>query len=76
MLSGPEMLRDLHQLAREFDQVAVPAHGRYVGRPAIADERGVVSVPPPVSDPLPRILMAIGLGLLLVTAVRRSGRTG
>jgi glyoxylase-like metal-dependent hydrolase (beta-lactamase superfamily II) len=76
MLSGPEMRRDLHQLAREFDRVAVPAHGRYVGRPAIADERGVVSVPPPVSDPLPRVLMAIGLGLLLVTALRRSGRTG
>jgi glyoxylase-like metal-dependent hydrolase (beta-lactamase superfamily II) len=76
MLSGAQMRRDLHRLAREFDRVAVPAHGRYVGRPAIADERGVVSVPPPVSDPLPRILMAIGLGLLVATAIRRSSRTG
>jgi glyoxylase-like metal-dependent hydrolase (beta-lactamase superfamily II) len=76
MLSGPQMRRDLHLLAREFERIAVPAHGRYVGRPAIADMRGVVSVPPPVPDPLPKVLMAIGLGLLLATAVRRSSRSG
>ena len=75
-LSGPQMRRDLNRLAREFERIAVPAHGRYVGRPAIADARGGVSVPPPVSDPLPRILLAMGLGLLSTTVLRRSGRSG
>jgi glyoxylase-like metal-dependent hydrolase (beta-lactamase superfamily II) len=76
MLSGPQMRRDLNRLAREFERLAVPAHGRYVGRPATADARGVVSVPPPVPDPLPKILLAVGLGLLLTTALRRSARSG
>jgi glyoxylase-like metal-dependent hydrolase (beta-lactamase superfamily II) len=45
-LHGPEMRRALHKLAEEFDSVAVPAQGRYVGQPAIADASGVVHIPP------------------------------
>jgi glyoxylase-like metal-dependent hydrolase (beta-lactamase superfamily II) len=73
-LQGPAMLRDLQRLAREFDSVAVPRRGRYVGHPAIADERGVVSVPPPVPDFLPRVAVGVGVGLLLTLAARRSFR--
>jgi glyoxylase-like metal-dependent hydrolase (beta-lactamase superfamily II) len=29
-LRGPEMRQALHALAQEFDQIAVPDHGRYV----------------------------------------------
>jgi glyoxylase-like metal-dependent hydrolase (beta-lactamase superfamily II) len=73
-LRGPEMLRGLQRLARDFDRLAVPRQGRYVGRPAIADESGVVHLPPPVPDPLPRILLGIGLGLLVGALLRRSMR--
>ncbi len=45
-LKGEEMRLALHRLAREFDQVAVPAHGRYVHDPAQADEGGPTYVPP------------------------------
>jgi glyoxylase-like metal-dependent hydrolase (beta-lactamase superfamily II) len=73
-LQGPQMLSGLHDLARNFDRLAVPAHGRYVGQPALADERGVIAVPPAVPDPLPRIALGIGMGLLLAAAFRRPGR--
>jgi len=38
----------------------------YVGRPAVADESGTVSVPPPVHDPFPR---AVATGLALAAVV-------
>ena len=41
-----ELGEALHALARNFDAVAVPEHGRYVGQPARADESGVTYVPP------------------------------
>jgi hypothetical protein len=66
------MLNDLHDLARNFERLAVPSHGRYVRQPALADETGVVAVPPPVPDPLPRMALAFGLGLLLAVAFRKS----
>ncbi len=45
-LQGQEMRDALHRLAREFDQIAVPAQGRYVGDPSRADESGPTYVPP------------------------------
>jgi glyoxylase-like metal-dependent hydrolase (beta-lactamase superfamily II) len=75
-LSGEAMRRGLHWLAREFDRMVVPPRGRYVHHPAIADASGVVAVPPPVPDPLPRVLLAVGAGLLLAAALRRSTRRG
>jgi glyoxylase-like metal-dependent hydrolase (beta-lactamase superfamily II) len=74
MLAGQPLREGLHRLARNFDRIAVPRRGRYVRQPAIADERGVVAVPPPVPDPLPRMLLGIGAGLLLAAALRRSTR--
>ncbi len=44
-MSGGEMLDALQYLADNFDRLARPAHGRYARTPAVADERGVVSVP-------------------------------
>jgi glyoxylase-like metal-dependent hydrolase (beta-lactamase superfamily II) len=73
-LSGESMRRELHRLAREFERRAVPGYGRYVGHPAISDVTGVVAVPPPVPDPLARLLLAVGAGLLLAVAVRRATR--
>ncbi len=62
---GERMREQLDALVRDWDQVAVPRHGRYVRRPAIADERGVVSVPPPVSDPQLKLVAGLGLAALV-----------
>jgi len=45
ILRGKAMRDRLSRLARHFDEVR-PSHGRYVQQPAIADARGVVSIPP------------------------------
>lgn len=63
-----EALRDaLRLLARDFDQRARPARGRYVRTPAVTDESGVVSVPPPVPDATPWALAggAMAMGMVL-----------
>jgi glyoxylase-like metal-dependent hydrolase (beta-lactamase superfamily II) len=69
-LRGPMMREGLRMLAENFDMLAVPKHGRYVNAPAIADANGVVSVPPPVRDPLPGIIMGIGAAVVVGAAVR------
>lgn len=75
-MRGPLMLRQLAGLAGHFEDMAVPRHGRYVGRPAAFDESGTIAVPEPVNDPVPKVLIAAGLavaglGLLLAAANRR-----
>lgn len=73
-LEGEAMQEGLRRLARDFDRLAVPPRGRYVGQPAVADEGGVVSLPPPVPDPLPRLLLGVGLALVAGAVLRRSIR--
>ena len=46
LLEGLEMRRALHALARDFDEIARPKHGRYAREPAHADASGITSVPP------------------------------
>ena len=75
-LEGERMLDELRRLARDFDRLAVPEKGRYVREPAIADERGVVALPAAVPDPLPRVLLGLGLALLAGAVLRRSTRAG
>lgn len=55
---GERVSDDLRRFANHFTP---PARGRYHDRPAIADERGVVDVPPPIADPLPARLLVAGL---------------
>jgi len=72
-MRGPQLAEELRALARDFDTRAIPSHGRYVGRPAVTDERGVVSVPPPVSDPVQGLLLGVGAAValgLVVNALR------
>lgn len=73
-MRGAEMRRQLDELARDFDQLAVPAHGRYVRQPAVADQSGVVSVPPPVADPVSKAIIGAGVavaaGAVLLAASR------
>ncbi len=37
-LQGPALRRSLHALARDFDRLAVPDHGRYLDHPARAED--------------------------------------
>ncbi len=63
-------LRDLSATA------APPAHGRYVRQPVRFDEHGVLAVPPPVVDHLPRTvaLGAVAICTLLLSALRARSR--
>ena len=45
-MRGPQMRAALHILARDFEAVAVPKQGRYVGDSAQADDTGVTYIPP------------------------------
>lgn len=59
----------LHTFAAHF---LPPAEGRYADAPAVADERGVVSVPPPVPDPLPwRLGAGVAAAAALAALARR-----
>jgi glyoxylase-like metal-dependent hydrolase (beta-lactamase superfamily II) len=69
-LRGDRMREGLRRLARDFDRVARPRHGRYVHQPAIADADGVVFVPPPVPDPLPKVVAGIAAAAVTGVAVR------
>jgi glyoxylase-like metal-dependent hydrolase (beta-lactamase superfamily II) len=63
-LRGEQMRAALRELALGFDEIARPVRGRYVNQPAVADETGVVSVPPSVVDPLMVIGAGVALGVL------------
>lgn len=76
-LAGARLEEALGRLARDFDRRAVPKHGRYVPQPAVADERGVISVPPPVLDVQGTryggIASALAAAALLIAIRRRLG---
>ena len=59
-LRGAEMRKALHNLADNFEEEAVPAHGRYVDDPAYVTADGVEAVPPPVT-PVGLLLQIAGL---------------
>ena len=63
-VAGEPLRRGLLFLAQEFDRVAVPRYGRYVGHPALFNARGVVSVPPDVPHPLGRFGIGASVGLV------------
>lgn len=46
------------------DRFTSPGRGRYVGTPAHCDATGVVSLPPPVEDQLPKIVAGTAAGIL------------
>ena len=61
------------ELARLAQDLEIPANGRYGYRAALADESGVISVPPPVRDPLPKRLLglaALSLGAIAYRKLR------
>ena len=69
-LRGYWMREGLHKLARDFDRVARPAHGRYVREPAEVNESGVVALPPAAPSPYPKMLLCLGAAVVVGAAVR------
>jgi glyoxylase-like metal-dependent hydrolase (beta-lactamase superfamily II) len=55
--SGEVMRERLYVLAEHFDRLERPRHGRYAVQPALADETGVLMLPP---DPLPAWIAGAG----------------
>lgn len=75
-MRGIPMQLGLDELARDFDRLARPAHGRYVREPVVADASGVVTVPPAVPDQLARVLTGVAVAAVAgvaVAALRRRG---
>jgi hypothetical protein len=61
------MRRQLEDLAEHFE-LEIPRDGRYGRQPALADDNGVLALPPPVSKGLPAALL-LATGLLALTGV-------
>jgi glyoxylase-like metal-dependent hydrolase (beta-lactamase superfamily II) len=76
-MEGEQLIRQLEDLVKDFWSVAVPHTGRYVHQPAIADEQGVLSVPP-ADNTIPKVMAATGVvalaGVALVLYARQQNR--
>ena len=70
--AGRDLRDELATIAGEFDRLERPAFGRYAKQAAIADENGVVMLPP---DPLPAVLAGASamaaVGALMWMATRK-----
>lgn len=73
-MQGARLASELRALARDFEARAVPRHGRYVHEPAVTDAAGVVSVPPAPNDPLPKVLLGVGVALAVGLAANAARR--
>jgi glyoxylase-like metal-dependent hydrolase (beta-lactamase superfamily II) len=75
-MQGPEMEAALHNLARHFDEIAVPRHGRYKNEPALVDASGVRYIPPKERK-VPWLLISVGVTVVaaaVTIALLNSGK--
>lgn len=75
-MRGPRLQQELRRLSSHFDELARPKHGRYVDRPAITDERGVVDVPPPIVSGRTIAMTGLAVGAAIGLAIALSRRDG
>lgn len=73
-MRGAHFTEALQALADGFDEVARPRQGRYRDEPAVADERGVVSVPKAVPDATTWGMVAGAVVLGVALGARRGER--
>lgn len=66
-MRGPAMRAALLDLADRFDSL-MPDHGRYIPYPAVADERGVVHVPPRIGMAPRQVAAAAAIGAVAIGA--------
>jgi glyoxylase-like metal-dependent hydrolase (beta-lactamase superfamily II) len=74
-MKGLKLQNRLHQLALNFDKLAIPSNGRYVKRPALTDEEGIVDMPSPISYHIPRVITTVTItalaGFIIYAAFKR-----
>jgi glyoxylase-like metal-dependent hydrolase (beta-lactamase superfamily II) len=70
-MSGSHVPEELRSLAERFTP---PSAGRYVGSPVPADEEGVRELPPPASDPLPKVAIGAAIAAAGIALAGRRGR--
>jgi glyoxylase-like metal-dependent hydrolase (beta-lactamase superfamily II) len=70
---GSAIMPALRALVTDFP---LPRRGRYRTQPAIADARGVLEVPPPVSDPYPALVLGAAIGAFIGIGLLRQRRRG
>lgn len=68
-LTGQVMRRELRILAAHFEEREVPAFGRYSQQPAVANEHGVIRLPP---DPLPKVVAGAALAAAVAWSMARA----
>lgn len=66
-MRGESLRRGLERLLRDWEDISLPEQGRYLDQPAVADDRGVVWVPPPISDPAVRTVAKVSLAAAVTT---------
>jgi len=67
-LKGEQMRKMLHNLADNFEELAIPLNGRYTREPAITDEGGVRYIPRKVNRVKPVAVAVVGLAIVGLTA--------
>ncbi len=72
-IDDADTAEQLRELARNFD---APRKGRYVLTPAIADESGVIAVPPPATDNVKIAAAGIAAGILVTVLMRQIRNKG
>jgi glyoxylase-like metal-dependent hydrolase (beta-lactamase superfamily II) len=65
-MNGEELRRELHELVSSFDQIAVPAGGRYSNEPAVTNEEGVQFLPP-ATEKYTAVLKVLGVTLAIAS---------
>lgn len=71
-MGGAEMLKQLENLAANFE---LPKNGRYVQEPVVADETGIVEIPPPTfQGQLPKVAAGVALTAAVLGLIRILGR--
>ena len=67
LMEGASMRKSLHNLSQHFQELAVPKQGRYVSRPALMDETGVVYTPVKTRKPSLPVTKTIGISAIALT---------
>jgi glyoxylase-like metal-dependent hydrolase (beta-lactamase superfamily II) len=68
VMKGEQMRKMLHKLADNFEEMAVPHHGRYTKEPAVADESGVTFIPTAPDKKLPIAGVIAGVAVVATVA--------
>jgi glyoxylase-like metal-dependent hydrolase (beta-lactamase superfamily II) len=75
VMRGRELQIALDELVEDFDEVATPHSGRYIKQPAVADETGVLYVPPFKANKkfiAASVFMGLAAGFIIARQVSKS----